>query len=98
MLDELHQQFITAVKKGRGSRLAQQESLYSGLVWSGEESVKLGLVDGLGSAGYVARELVGTEEIVNFTKKRDWIDRFTDRIGTTLTGKIEARLLQPSFR
>ncbi len=98
MLDELHQQFITAVKKGRGSRLAQQESLYSGLVWSGEESVKLGLVDGLGSAGYVARELVGAEEIVNFTKKRDWIDRFTDRIGTTLTGKIEARLLQPSFR
>lgn len=98
MLDELHQQFIAAVKKGRGDRLARQESLYSGLVWSGEESVKLGLVDGLGSAGYVARELIGAEEIVNFTKKRDWIDRFTDRIGTALAGNIEARLLQPSFR
>lgn len=98
LLDELHNQFIVAVKKGRSDRLANDDILYSGLVWSGEESVKLGLVDALGSSGHVAREVIGAEEIVNFTKKRDWIDRFTDRLGTALARGIETQLLQPSLR
>ena len=94
LLDNLHSQFIAVVKHGRGERLAEDEKLYSGLVWSGEESVKLGLVDGLGSAGYVAREVIGVKDIMNFTKKRDWIDRFADKIGSVLTRGIETRLLQ----
>ncbi len=94
LLDKLHNQFIDVVKKGRGDRLAKDQILYSGLVWSGEESVKLGLVDALGSAGYVAREIIGVKEIMNFTKKRDWIDRFTDKIGTALSRGIETQLLQ----
>jgi protease-4 len=61
VLDTTHQQFIAMVKQGRGERLKDKEhpELFSGLVWSGEQAKALGLVDGLGSASYVAREIVG---------------------------------------
>jgi protease-4 len=81
VLDKLHQQFIGVVRERRGDRLKGGDELFSGLFWSGEESVALGLADGLGSSGYVARELVGAEKIVKYSTKKDLIERFADRLG-----------------
>jgi protease-4 len=81
VLDDLHRQFITAVKEGRGGRLKGGDELFSGLFWSGEQALELGLVDGLGSAGYVARELIKAETIVDYTKKRDLFEGLTKRLG-----------------
>lgn len=88
LLDTVHRQFIDQVKAGRGDRLSDSPKLFSGLFWNGEESVKLGLVDGLGSASYVAREIVGEEEIVDFTAKPNYLDRFADRIGVTMANVV----------
>jgi len=82
VLDELHQTFITTVKAGRGNRLKDDEKIFSGLFWTGEESVELGLADGFGDLGYVARDLVGVETTVDFTKKVDVWDRLAARVGT----------------
>jgi len=84
MLTNIHQQFIDAVKKGRGDKLKQDiDGLFSGLIWTGEQSVEIGLVDELASSGYVAREVIGEEEIVDFTQSDDVLERFAKRIGAT---------------
>ncbi len=91
VLDDLHQQFITAVKQGRGDRLKGGDEVFSGLFWSGEQALELGLVDGLGSAGYVARELIKAETIVDYTKKRDLFEALAKRLGAGLAqGLMEA--------
>ena len=69
LLNEIHDQFIAVVKKGRGDRLSTDESIFSGLFWDGNSAIKLGLVDNLGSVGSVARDIVGNENIVDFTTK-----------------------------
>jgi protease-4 len=84
MLGNIHQQFINVVKAGRGDRLKENDQLFSGLVWTGEQSVKLGLVDGLGSASYVAREIVGEDKLVDYTVKPDPFERFAKRIGVVM--------------
>lgn len=84
MLEDVHQQFIQAVKEGRGRRLTDDEQLFSGLIWTGEQSVELGLVDELGSAGYVAREVIGVEEIIDFTLQDSLFEEFSKRIGAAL--------------
>ena len=83
LLETTHNQFINVVKEGRGERLVDDEKLFSGLIWSGEQSVDLGLVDALGSSSYVAREVVGEEKIVNFTLKPNPLELFADRIGAS---------------
>ncbi len=92
LLTDIHQQFVDVVRKGRGDRLADDEKIFSGLIWTGEQSVALGLVDALGSAGYVAREVIGVEEIVDFTRRQTFLDQFSNRIGTTFTRAISAAL------
>ena len=82
MLDQIHRQFIETVKQGRGKRLKQDEKIFSGLFWTGEQSISLGLADGLGSSSYVAREIVGAENMVNFTKKEDMFELFAKKMGT----------------
>jgi protease-4 len=84
LLDDIHTQFIDAVKAGRGKLLSEDPKIFSGLVWTGEDSVELGLVDNLGSAGYVAREVIGEDKIVDFTSKPDLLERLGDRIGVAL--------------
>ncbi|MEZ5536223.1 MAG: S49 family peptidase [Thiolinea sp.] len=84
MLEVTHQQFIQVVKDGRGDRLQNNPDIFSGLFWTGETAVELGLVDGLGSASYVARELIGAEHMNNFTTEKDLLQRLTDRISTSL--------------
>lgn len=83
VLDQLHQQFIAAVKAGRGDRLKDGDEIFSGLFWSGEQGVELGLADGIGSAGYVARELIGAETVVDYTQKWDLLERLSKQMGTT---------------
>jgi len=94
MLDEIHRQFIDAVKEGRGSALKNNKELFSGLFWTGEDAKKLGLVDDFGSASYVARDVIGAENIVDFTVRQNFFDRVAGRIGATMAKRIEADLLQ----
>ena len=91
VLDTTHRQFIDSVKKGRGERLKDKEhpELFSGLVWSGEQALQLGLIDGLGSSGHVAREVVGIEEIVDFTSKENPLDRFAKKIGVGVSEQLQ---------
>lgn len=84
MLNEIHQQFIAVVKEGRGDRLKDDPELFSGLFWSGERSVELGLADGLGSAEYVARDLFKAEEIVDYTVKENIAERVAKRFGAAV--------------
>ncbi len=92
MLDNIHSQFVKVVKEGRGDRLKDDQKIFSGLIWTGEQSLELGLVDALGSAGYVAREVIGAEEIVDFTPTESYFDRFARRLGTVLAEKLSTKL------
>ncbi|MGD8347774.1 MAG: S49 family peptidase [Gammaproteobacteria bacterium] len=92
MLDEVHGNFIDAVKQGRGDRLDESQDLFTGLIWSGEKSVSLGLADDFGTTGSVAREL-GAEQIVDFTPKVDLLQRIAERIGTSVGRGISEILL-----
>jgi protease IV len=88
VLDNLHDQFISEVKTGRGERLNGGDELYSGLFWSGQEAVELGLVDALGSSGSVARDVIGAEKLVDYTKKRDVFESFTRRLGASFASGL----------
>jgi len=83
LLDQVHQQFIGAVKAGRGDRLKETPEMFSGLVWTGEEGVKLGIADAFGSDDYVAREIIGAEELVDFTREERLLDRLAGKLGAT---------------
>ncbi len=84
LLERIHQQFIDAVRSGRGDRLRESDELFSGLIWTGDESLRYGLVDALGSDRYVAREVIGVERMVNFTPREDLLTRFAERVGATV--------------
>lgn len=84
LLKDIHQQFIDTVKQGRGERLKQDDRIFSGLVWSGEQGIALGLVDGLGSSSYVARELIGAEDIVDFSRQPDFFEKVTRGMGRAM--------------
>ncbi|ROL78295.1 S49 family peptidase [Pseudomonas chlororaphis] len=86
VLDTTHRQFIASVKQGRGERLKDKDhpELFSGLVWSGEQALQLGLIDGLGSASSVARDVVGEKELVDFTVQESPFDRFSKKLGASV--------------
>jgi protease-4 len=88
MLGTIHRQFIDIVKQGRGQRLKDDPRLFTGLVWTGEESMELGLVDGLGSSSYVAREVIEAENIINYTQQETFFERFADRIGASMASSL----------
>jgi protease-4 len=81
MLAEIHQQFITVVREGRGKRLKETPETFSGLFWSGQKSIEMGLADELGSAESVARDVIKTENIVDFTSRDGFADRLAKRFG-----------------
>ena len=85
VLGEIHEQFINTVRAGRGDRLIESDELFSGYVWTGERGLALGLVDALGSSSFVAREIIGAEEIVNFTPRQDLLDQFARKVGASLS-------------
>ena len=81
MLDQIHTQFIDAVKKGRGSRLKDSPDIFSGMFWTGQKSVELGLADGFGDADYVAREIVKQPDLVDYTQKESIGERVARKFG-----------------
>ena len=90
VLETTHKQFIASVKQGRGERLKDKDhpELFSGLVWSGEQALDLGLIDGLGNASYVAREVIGEKNLVDFTVEESPIDRFAKKLGAGVAEQI----------
>jgi protease IV len=88
MLDEIHEQFKTVVREGRGKRLKETPETFSGLFWSGEQSIKIGLADALGSTEYVAREVIKHEDIIDFTYQDSLADRFAKRLGASIAKHI----------
>ncbi|QDQ28182.1 S49 family peptidase [Chitinimonas arctica] len=88
MLTEVHEQFIGVVRKGRGKRLKETPDMFSGLVWSGEKSVAMGLADDFGNADSVARDVIKAAEIVDFTPREDWAQRFARSIGASAGAKL----------
>ncbi|SEF38693.1 protease-4 [Alcanivorax sp. DSM 26293] len=103
MLDEIHQQFITAVKNGRGDRLKADThpEIFSGLFWTGEKALDLGLVDGLKSPGDVARDVVNLEEMVNYSVSRSPLEEFVRRFGVSIgegVAKTLGLLAAPEIR
>ena len=92
LLGTIHKQFIDTVKEGRGKRLVDDEKLFTGLIWTGEESVELGLTDGLGNSSFVAREIVEAETIIDYTPRPNYLDRFADRLGVAMASIFEKGL------
>ena len=84
MLEEIHGQFIGVVREGRGKRLKETPEMFSGLVWSGETSIQLGLADGLGSVESVARDVIKAEDIVDYTQQESFAERLAGRLGATM--------------
>lgn len=86
VLEVTHKQFIASVKAGRGERLKDKEhpELFSGLIWSGEQALPLGLIDGLGNASFVAREVVGAKTLVDYSRQESPFDRFAKRLGASV--------------
>ncbi|MFM2111390.1 MAG: hypothetical protein RLZZ271_50 [Pseudomonadota bacterium] len=91
MLNQIHQQFISTVKAGRGSRLKESPEMFSGLFWSGEQAVQMGLADKLGNLDFVAREVVKAEELVDYTRHDNVAEKLAKRFGAAMgEGAIKA--------
>jgi protease IV len=100
LLDQVHQQFIDVVKKGRGKRLKESPELFSGLFWTGTKSIELGLADGYGSVDSVARDVIKAEQIVDYTRKDNVVERIARRFGAALAEAFgfSASALGPRLR
>ena len=94
LLKEVHNQFIEAVKKGRGNKLALNSDIFSGLFWSGESAIKLGLADGYGDMDLVAREIIGHEKIIDFTIQSNFADRFAKKLGASIGSSMGKDILK----
>jgi protease-4 len=90
MLDTIHQQFIGAVKAGRGDRLSEAPEVFSGRVWTGEHAISIGLADGFGSAREVARDVIGALEIVDFSVKPNWKLKLLDQLELRIMSVLKA--------
>lgn len=96
MLNQIHQQFIEAVRQGRGDRLQDNGNLFTGLVWTGDESIKLGLADAIGNDGYVAKEIIGTEKQVDFTPRGSLLERISSRVEASFS-RVMSNLIKGDF-
>ena len=100
MLNQIHAQFIEVVKKGRGDRLKATPELFSGLFWSGQQAVDLGLADSLGSVDGVAREVVKAPDVIDYTQRENVAERLVKRFGVAVgEGSVRAmRMAGAGFR
>ena len=94
LIDEVHQQFIDAVRRGRGDRLRDNGELFSGLIWSGESAMELGLVDNFGSVEQIAREVIGAENLVDYTYRPSFFEQFTREIGVSMVQSLLNQFVQ----
>jgi len=93
ILNRIHAQFIARVREGRGKSLKETRDMFSGLFWTGEQAKEMGLIDGLGSAGYVAREVLKAEDIVDYTYRENFVDRFARRLGSAMAETLGTKFL-----
>ena len=99
MLNQIHQQFIIAVKAGRGQRLKETPETFSGLFWTGQQAIELGLADQLGGLDFVAREIVKAEEIIDYTRRDNVAERLAKRFGAAVgEGAMKAVRTLPAIR
>jgi len=100
LMNEIHEQFIGAVREGRGTRLKETPETFSGLIWSGAKSVELGLADAFGSLDFVAREVIKAEDIVDYTQKENIAEKFARRFGAGAASMLAELALRqvPAFR
>lgn len=90
LLDDIHQQFIQVVRDGRGDRLKESPDIFSGLMWTGQQSIEIGLVDGFGSVDSVARDVIKAEKVVDYTFRRSFADTLAKRIGASMADSLTA--------
>lgn len=99
MLDQVHQQFIGVVKAGRGDRLKETPDMFSGLFWSGQQAIEMGLADQLGNLDFVAREVVKAEDVVDYTRRDNVAERLVKRFGAAMgEGAVRALQSLPALR
>jgi protease-4 len=96
LVNDIHQQFIAVVREGRGKRLKETPDMFSGLIWTGQMSIDLGLADGLGTLDSVARDVVKADEIVDFSRKENIAEKFARRFGVAAGNTIVEALLRVS--
>ena len=95
MLADIHQQFISVVRQGRGKRLKETPEMFSGLLWIGQKSIDLGLADAMGSVDYVAREVIKAEDIVDYTPRENIAERVAKKFGAAMAETL-VRLAGPN--
>ena len=88
MLDQIHQQFIDDVRQGRGKRLKETPDMFSGLIWTGQQSVALGLADGYGTLHSVARDVIKADKVVDYTQKVSFAEKFARRFGASAASAL----------
>ena len=98
LLNQVHQQFIAAVKQGRGDRLKETPDTFSGLVWTGEEGVKLGIADAFGNDSSVAKDQIGADRLVDFTESEKFIDKIVGKMGASFGQALGSVLQTPALR
>lgn len=98
MLQEIHDQFVATVRKGRGERLKETPEMFSGLMWSGAKSVEMGLADGFGTVDSVARDVIKAENIRDYTQKRNLAERFAQRFGADMAERAVSALTRSTLR
>ena len=81
LLNGIHKQFIDVVRAGRGKRLKETPEMFSGLIWTGEQSVEMGLADDFGSVDSVARDVIQAEKVLDYSVKDNIAERFAKRLG-----------------
>lgn len=94
MLGEIHRQFIEVVRLGRGARLKENPEMFSGLVWTGEQSIGLGLADAYGTVDSVARDVIKAEKIVDYSVKENIAERFAKRLGADAASGFSRGLIE----
>lgn len=99
MLNQIHKQFIDVVKAGRGARLKESPELFSGLFWTGQQAIEMGLADQLGNLDYVAREVVKAEDLIDYTRRDNVAERLAKRFGAAMgEGTVRALKAMPTVR
>ncbi len=97
LVNKIHEQFIDIVREGRGERLVDDPDLFTGLFWTGEQALALGLADALGSTAQVARDVIGAEELIDYTAQDDLFERFAQQVGVAFARTLGTEALTRTF-
>lgn len=98
MINQVHQQFIDVVKEGRGEKLKKNDELFTGMVWNGARSIELGLTDELGTMDFVAKEVIGQKDIIDYSQTENVAERIAKRFGASFGTSFAKALQSFSFQ